>query len=163
MIAPPRSGQRLPPATLAELRFGELMPVRAEVLLAGKRSLIIGVPGAFTPVCSERHLPQFVEKADALLRSGFDQILVITPSDPFTVAAWAPQVDPEGKLRFLSDGNLEFTRRCGLTSHEKEFFLGERSCRYLMIVQDAVVERLNIETSVLNVTCTRAEAIELAA
>lgn len=162
MISPLRSGQRLPPATLAELRQGEIMPVRLEVLLAGRRSLVIGIPGAFTPICTERHLPQFVEKADALLRSGFDQILVIAPSDPFSLAAWAPSIDPKGRLRFLSDGNLEFTRRAGLVSHETELFLGERSRRYLMIVQDAVLERLNIETSVLNVTCTRADAVELA-
>lgn len=159
MTACIRQGQRLPPVTLAELRHGEVITLRVEPLLAGKRSLLIGVPGAFTPVCSERHLPQFIEAADKLRRAGFDQLLVIAPSDPFSMAAWAQQVDPEGKLRFLSDGNLDFTRKAGLTSHERALFLGERGCRYTMIVQDAVVERLNIEASVLDVTCSRAAAV----
>ncbi len=159
MIASIRQGQRLPPVTFAEMRHGEVTPVRLEPLLAGKRSLLIGVPGAFTPVCSDRHLPQFIEMADRLRKAGFDQLLVIAPSDPFVIAAWSNQVDPGRKLRFLSDGNLEFTRKTGLTSHEGALFLGERSRRYTMIVQDAVVERLNVETSVLNVTCSRAAAV----
>lgn len=159
MIASIRQGQRLPPVTFAELRNGAIATVRLEPLLAGKRSLLIGVPGAFTPICSERHIPQFIEAADGLRKAGFAQLLVIAPSDPFTLAAWAEQMDPQRKLRFLSDGNLEFTRKTGMTSHETALFLGERGRRYTMVVKDAVVERLNVETSVLNVTCTRAEAV----
>lgn len=159
MLSALKIGQRLPPATLGEYRGDVLTPVRMEPLLAGKRTIIVGVPGAFTPTCSEKHLPPFIENADTLRRSGVDQLLVISPSDPFAMAAWSREVDPGQKLRFLSDGNLEFTRKAGLVSHEPEFFLGERSRRYTMVVQDAVVERLHIETSVVNVTCSRAAAV----
>ena len=158
-----RKGRRVPPATLAELIGGSVRPVGTEPLLAGKRSLLIGVPGAFTPICHQVHLPEFVARADQFKSAGFQQLLVIAASDPFVLAAWSPTIDPEGKLRFLSDGNLELARKLGLTSQESAFFLGERSRRYTMVVQDAVVERLSVETSALDVTCTRADVVELAA
>ena len=148
---------------LAELAVGDVRAVGTEPLFAGKRSLVIGVPGAFTPICHQVHLPDFVGMADQFRAAGFQQLLVIATSDPFAMAAWSSIIDTEGRLRFLSDGNLEFTRKLGLTSYEQALFLGERSRRYTMIVQDAVVERLNVETSVLNVTCTRADVVELAA
>lgn len=163
MLGPIKKGRRVPPATLAELVGGSVCAVSTEPLLAGKRSLIIGVPGAFTPICHQVHLPDFVAMADQFRAAGFQQLLVIAASDPFATAAWASTIDPDGRLRFLSDGNLELTRKLGLTSQEQALFLGERSRRYTMIAQDAVVERLNVETSVLNVTCTRADVIELAA
>ncbi|MBP7704417.1 MAG: peroxiredoxin [Caulobacter sp.] len=156
-----RQGHRVPYATLAELWIDEVRPVTTDALFSTRHTLVIGVPGAFTPTCSEKHLPDFIQMADSLKRSGFHDIIVISPSDPFAVAAWATQVDPDGKLRFVSDGNLEFTRKAGLTSHEDRFFLGERSKRYLMIVRNAIVDRLSVEDSVLNVSCSRAQSLEL--
>ncbi len=163
MLGPIKKGRRVPPATLAELVGGSVSTVGTQALLAGKRSLIIGVPGAFTPICHQVHLPDFVAMADQFRAAGFQQLLVIAASDPFALAAWSSAIDPEGRLRFLSDGNLELTRKLGLTSREPALFLGERSCRYTMVVQDAVVERLSVETSILDVTCTRADVVELAA
>jgi peroxiredoxin len=156
-----RQGHRVPQATLAELWLADVRPITTEALFSGKTSLVIGVPGAFTPTCSEKHLPDFIEMSDRLKQSGFDDLIVLSPSDPFAIAAWATQVDPDGKLRFVSDGNLEFTRKAGLTSHEDRFFLGERSKRYLMIVRNAIVDRLSVEDSVLNVSCSRAQSLEL--
>ncbi len=163
MLGPIKTGRRVPPAALAELAGGVVRTIGTEPLFAGRRSLVIGVPGAFTPVCHQVHLPDFVAMADQFRAAGFQQLLVIAASDPFALSAWSSTIDPEGRLRFLSDGNLEFTRKLGLTSQESALFLGERSRRYTMIVQDAVVERLSVETSILNVTCTRADVVELAA
>lgn len=156
-----RQGHRVPQATLAELWLADVRPISSEALFAGRTCLVVGVPGAFTPTCSEKHLPDFIEMSDRLKRSGFDDLIVLSPSDPFAVAAWAAQVDPDGKLRFVSDGNLEFTRKAGLTSHEDRFFLGERSKRYLMIVRNAIVDRLSVEDNVVDVTCTRAQTLSV--
>jgi peroxiredoxin len=162
-IHTPRVGQRLPPVVLGELQNGELRRVPLERLLAGRRALIIGVPGAFTPVCSQRHVPDFVSKADALKALGFDLLVCISPNDPWAVAAWAEQIDPEGRLRFLSDGNMEFARETGLVELHPDLFLGERLKRFVITLKDAVVDHIGIETDILTVGCSRSEDVVLAA
>lgn len=154
-----RPGQRLPAVHLAELEFGEIRIRPLEKLLSGRKVLVVGVPGAFTPVCTTRHLPAFVEKAGQLKASGFDEIFCIAPNDPWTLEVWARQIDPEGRLRFLSDGNLEFIRAAGLVTRETGLFLGDRSRRYTLSVTNAVVDKLNVETDVIDVTCSRAEVL----
>jgi 2-Cys peroxiredoxin 5 len=157
-----RVGQRVPPAWLASLdAAGELSPVHTEKLLCGVKALVIGVPGAFTPICTHQHLPGFIERAPAIRKAGFGAVICIASSDPFATAEWAHQIDPAGRLTFLSDGNLAFTRACGLASREEALFLGERSRRYLMCVEDAVVTRLHVESSVLQVSCTSADEVLL--
>jgi peroxiredoxin len=153
-----RVGQRLPPIMLGELVFGELRRVNIETLLSGRRAVIFGVPGAFTPVCSQRHAPEFVAKAQMLKESGFDLVICIGPNDPWVMAAWSETIDPDHRIRFLSDGNLEFARRSGLTERHPDHFLGERVKRFVMITQDAVVQHLGVETTLLTVSCSSAEA-----
>ena len=163
MVKAIHQGMRIPDAQVAELVQGEVVSIRTERLLQGRRVLIVGVPGAFTPVCTSRHLPEFVARADLLLRSGFSELICIAPNDPWTVEAWARTVDPKGAIRFLSDGNLELVRAMGLTVREPQYFLGERSRRYVMAVKDAVVEKLSVEATIFDVTCTRATEVLLAA
>ena len=117
-----RVGQRLPPVVLGELVNGEVRRVPLETLLAGRRAVIFGIPGAFTPICSERHAPGFIAKAPALRKSGIDQIICIGPNDPWTMAAWAESIDPTGQVRFMSDGNLEFARQSGLIESHPRLF-----------------------------------------
>ena len=150
------TGQRVPSISLGRLDNGEVRRVGLEMLTAGQRVIIVGVPGAFTPVCTSQHVPDFVANAERLKASGFTRTLCIGPNDPWTMSAWAREVDPDGKLEFLSDGNLELSRAMGLTVREPEMFLGERSRRYLMVVNNSVIERLNIEPRPLGLTCTRA-------
>src|SRR5262245_13856743 len=114
---------------LAEMRGGEILPVSPRALFMGRRAVVIGVPGAFTPLCTLRHVPDFIRSAGALKQSGVDALYCIAPNDPFTVSAWAREVDPGGVVRFLSDGNLEFTRQLGVNIFYRDMFLGERSRR----------------------------------
>lgn len=139
--------------------FGDTLGQHTDLLFYGPRVLIVGVPGAFTPICSNKHLPPIIQRADELRRAGFAELFYVTSSDPFSTKAWAEEIDPTRQLRYVSDGNLDCARGCGLTSTEAALFLGTRSRRFTMALQDCVVTRLNVEASVLDVTCSAADAI----
>ena len=158
-----RTGQRVPPVALGELVNGEIKRLNLETMLAGRRTVVFGVAGAFTPICSQRHAPEFVAKAAFLKRSGFDRVICIGPNDPWTMAAWGQSLDPGGQVRFLSDGNGDFANTTGLVESHPDYFLGERLKRFVMITQDAVVEHLGVETTVLTLSCTRVDDVLLAA
>ena len=159
----------LPGDQLPDTRFGwltadgELKSATTRELFMRKRVIVVGVPGAFTPVCSRTHIPQFVSEAPTLLRSGFDRIVVMARNDPWAMEAWANVLDPERRLSFLSDGNLTFGRKIGLTMQAPEYFLGECLQRFVLIANDLVVERINVERSPDEVTSTAAQACQLAA
>lgn len=157
-----RIGQRIPQATICELdALGGVRAYHTEQLFSGVKAVVVGVPGAFTPVCTNKHLPPFIAEADRLKRAGFAHVICLCTSDPFALDAWARQVDPERKLRFMSDGNLDFTRAAELLTYEETFFLGQRSKRYAMTLENAIVTRLSIEPSVLEVTCTSVDDVVL--
>jgi peroxiredoxin len=118
---------------------------------------VIGVPGAFTPVCSEEHVPGLVANADKLRKWGFRQIVCIVASDPFATDAWAKLMDPQGKVRFVSDGNLDFAREFGLIVHEHKLVLGDRSERYLFAVRDGVIEVFRLEQRITDYSCTASD------
>lgn len=161
VFRPARVGRRVPNVALGELQGDEISTVHTENLFLGLRAVVIGVPGAFTPVCTKHHLPSFIESAPKLKASGFGLIACIAPNDPFTVAHWARELDPEGRVRLLSDGNLSFTRALGLSARADSLFLGERSQRYVMTLNGAVIEKLRIETDILNLFCTTADSVML--
>jgi 2-Cys peroxiredoxin 5 len=154
-------GKRVPPLNLGVLVDGMIQPRSLEMLLQGRRAVIIGVPGAFTPVCTEHHVPGLINSAERLKASGVGLLVCVTPNDPWTTDAWARLVDPERKLLFLSDGNLALAAALGTTIRDTDNFLGQRSRRYLLQTRDAVIERLNVETSPLALTCTRAQDVIL--
>lgn len=156
-----RVGERLPPVRLGRLKHGEIEGVRLEDLLAGRRVIIVGLPGAFTPTCSRTHVPDFVTNAPSLKASGFDLIICLCANDPWTLDVWARALDPLGRLLFLSDGNLELSRKLGLVRREPEYFLGERCRRFVMIVENAVITRLSIEPDLVTLTCTRSGDVML--
>jgi peroxiredoxin len=148
-------GQRVPPVRLGRLRMGEIESVSLERLVAGRKALVLGVPGAFPPVCTSQHIPELVATSDKLRASGIDRIFCLATNDPWTLQHWAAQLDPDGKIEFLSDGNLEFGRAMGLTIREPDYFLGERTSRFLMVTEDAVIRHLVVEPNSLALTCTR--------
>lgn len=154
-------GHRIPPARLAEIRNGEISEIGTEELFSGRRAVMIGVPGAFTPVCTDKHLPDFVAGADRLRRAGFDLIVCLAANDPWTVGSWAALVDPNRKIRFLSDGNLDFSRSLGLTDVRRDLYLGERTSRFLMILDSAIVQRLAVEPFAEHLTRTRCSDVFL--
>jgi peroxiredoxin len=163
MIRTIRVGERVPAVRLGRLKDGFVTSQSTEILFQGRRGIVIGVPGAFTPVCSGSHVPDFVQRAPQLKASGFDFIACLAANDPWTMEAWSRELDPEGRLIFLSDGNLEFARKTGLTRADPDQFLGERCRRFVMVLDGAVVETLNVEAELAAMTCTRSTDILLEA
>ena len=151
------NGARVPAVNLGRLDHGVVASVNAENIFEGKRSVVLGVPGAFTPVCTKEHVPDFVRSANQLVASGFDQLLCVAPNDPFVLEAWQSVVDPCRKLTFFSDGNLDFCRALGLSLKNEELFLGVRSRRYMLIVDHLTIQRVRVEANILTFACTRAE------
>ena len=154
-------GKRLPDAKLGEMVDGEIRTYVASDIFAVGRAVIVGMPGAFTPICSGRHLPNLVANAERLRDGGVKHLACIVTSDPFAIDSWRKQVDPSGQIRFLSDGNLSLARALGLMSHEPTLFLGERSARYVILTDNGVVSTVRVEDSILEVGCTAIDTLDL--
>jgi peroxiredoxin len=138
-------GDKLPAATLKRLTADGIKDVALGDLTRGKKVVLFAVPGAFTPACSERHLPGFVDQADALKAKGVDSIVCVAVNDPFVLSAWEQARNVGGKVTVLSDGNGDLTRALGLEFDGSGFGLGKRSRRYAMVVEDGTVKTLLVE------------------
>jgi peroxiredoxin len=114
-------------------------------LTAGKKIAIFALPGAYTPTCSAKHVPGFVEKAAALKAAGVDEIWCLSVNDAFVMGAWGRDQNTAGKVRMMADGSADFTRATGLTLDLTARGMGLRSNRYSMLVVDGMVKRLNVE------------------
>ena len=112
---------------------------------AGKKIALFALPGAFTPTCSAKHVPGYVEKADALKAAGIDEIWCVSVNDPFVMGAWGREQHVAGKVRMMADGSADFTKAAGLTLDLSTRGMGLRSNRYSMLVVDGVVKTLNVE------------------
>jgi peroxiredoxin len=140
---PIQPGDRLPDVPLKRIRDGvETLDMHS--LFGGKKMVLFAVPGAFTPTCSERHLPGFVERYEAFRQRGID-VACMSVNDPFVMKAWGEsQHVPEG-LQMLSDGNGEFTRALGLEMDATAYGMGTRAKRFALYVEDCVVKQLHVE------------------
>jgi peroxiredoxin len=145
-------GERVPVATLREFIEVEtegcsLGPNSFDTgkLTAGRRIAVFGLPGAFTPTCSAKHVPGFVEKAAEFAAVGIDEIWCVSVNDPFVMGAWGRDQHSGGKVRMMADGSAEFTRAMGLDVDMSARGFGVRSQRYSMLIDDGVVRVLNIE------------------
>lgn len=145
-------GDTLPATTLME--FSEVEgngcslgpnPVDVAKATAGKTIAVFALPGAFTPTCSAKHVPGFVEHFDAFKASGVDEIWCVSVNDAFVMGAWAREQKTGGKVRMLADGSADFTKATGLTLDLSGRGMGLRSTRYSMLVKDGKVTSLNIE------------------
>jgi peroxiredoxin len=137
-------GERLPDLALTIAGGDGPQPTTSGEYFRGKRVALFAVPGAFTPTCSARHLPSYVDKAAELKGKGVDEIACISVNDPFVMQAWG-QRDGSADITMLADGNGDFTDALGLAMDGSKFGMGKRSQRYSMIVNDGVVEQLNVE------------------
>jgi peroxiredoxin len=154
-MSPILNGSRVPGVLLSRLEDNVLRTVSTERLFAWGKAVVMGIPGAFTPVCTQRHIPEFVQSAERLTAAGYSHLICIAPNDPFVLDAWARQVDPLSKIEFYSDGNLELTRSLGLLEQVSHLYLGWRSSRYLMVTADGVIQRLRVEKDPVEYGCTR--------
>jgi glutaredoxin/glutathione-dependent peroxiredoxin len=145
-------GEKLPQATVYELIEDEregctIGPNSFDVheQTAGKRVVIFGLPGAFTPTCSAKHVPGYVEQAEKLRAAGIDEIWCVSVNDAFVMGAWARDQHTSGKVRMMADGSAAFTRALGLEQDLSARGMGIRSQRYAMVVDDGVVKTLHVE------------------
>jgi peroxiredoxin len=137
-------GERLPDVPLSIGGPDGPQPTTSGEYFRGKKVALFAVPGAFTPTCSARHLPSYVEKAQELKGQGIDEIACISVNDPFVMSAWGER-DGSEDITMIADGNGQFTDAVGLAFDGSKFGMGHRSQRYSMIVNDGVVEQLNVE------------------
>jgi peroxiredoxin len=145
-------GDRLPDATLTEMIDTErpgctVGPNQFAVadLVKGKRIVIFGLPGAFTPTCSAKHVPSYVSNIDKLRDKGVDEVWCVSVNDAFVMGAWGREQRCDGKVRMMADGSAELTRKLGLELDLTARGMGVRSQRYAMLVEDGVVKRLSVE------------------
>jgi len=139
-------GDRIPDVTLTIATGDGPHPVSSNDFFNDKTVALFAVPGAFTPTCSARHLPSYVEKAADLKGKGVDEIACVSVNDPFVMAAWN-KADGSDDITMISDGNGEFAEAVGLSMDASKFGMGKRSQRYSMLVKDGVVEQLNVEAA----------------
>ncbi|MEH3104758.1 MAG: peroxiredoxin [Sphingomonas phyllosphaerae] len=137
-------GERLPSVQLTKLVADGREPIDTADYFEGRRVALFAVPGAYTPTCSAKHLPGFIEKADALKAKGVDEIACTAVNDPFVLEAWAKANGAQG-ITMLADGNADFASALGLDMDGTKFGMGRRSQRYAMVVNDGVVESLHVE------------------
>ena len=154
--------------TVADVVFKFMGPegltdIKSSDLFRGKRIAVFGLPGAYTPVCSAKHLPDFVSHADELMGKEIDGIVCISVNDPFVMKAWGDANGAENKIQMMSDHQGEFTRAIGLALDLSHFGCGERSERYSMIVNDRVVEEINVEKDFLACEVSSVESLIKAA
>ena len=139
-------GDKLPNITLSTMAEEGPKPISVEELCAGKKVVLFAVPGAFTPTCSNQHLPGFVSNSAALKEKGVDLVACISVNDPFVMAAWSKDRDAAEDVLMLADGNAEFTSAIGLEMDVSGFGMGMRSQRYSMVIDNGVVSSLNVES-----------------
>ncbi|OAY53787.1 peroxiredoxin-2 [Manihot esculenta] len=145
-MAPVAVADTLPEGTLAHFdEQDQLQQVSVHSLAAGKKVVIVGVPGAFTPTCSLKHVPGFIEKAEVLKSKGVGEILCISVNDPFVMKAWAKTYPENKHVKFLADGSASYTHALGLELDLKDIGLGTRSRRFALLVDDLKVKAANLE------------------
>jgi peroxiredoxin len=142
---PIQVGEKIPTVTLTRMGEKGPEPISTDELFAGKKVVLFAVPGAFTPTCSARHLPSFLEHADALKAKGIDEIVCTSVNDAFVMQAWGQNQQADGKVVMLADGDAALTKALGLELDLTGKGLGLRSQRYSMLVEDGVVKSLNID------------------
>ena len=118
---------------------------KVEEQVKGKKIAMFGLPGAFTPTCSAKHVPSYLNNLDKLKSKGVDEVWCFAVNDPFVMGAWSRDQDAGGKIRFMGDGSAEYTKKMGLELDLNARGLGMRCQRFSMLVDDGVVKQLNVE------------------
>lgn len=139
-----QAGDRIPEATLTVMTSEGPSPLTTADLFGGKRVVLFSVPGAFTPTCSAKHLPGFVDHADEILAKGVDEIACMAVNDVFVMNAWGKSANADA-ITMVADGNGDFARALGLELDASGFGMGQRSQRFALIAEDGVVTKLFVE------------------
>ena len=140
-----QTGDKLPETTLVKVTENGPEQVSTADYFKGRKVALFSVPGAFTPTCSAKHLPGFVDKAEELKAKGIDEIACTAVNDAFVMGAWGKNAEAGATVTMLADGNGAFAEAVGLTMDGTAFGMGKRGQRFSMVVNDGVVEQLNVE------------------
>jgi glutaredoxin/glutathione-dependent peroxiredoxin len=138
-------GDRIPSASLKHMTADGMQTITTDQLFKGKKVVLFALPGAFTPTCSAKHLPGFVQNAETIKGKGVDTIACLSVNDAFVMNAWGKDQKVGDKVMMLADGNGDFSKAVGLTMDGTGYGMGTRAQRYAMVVQDGVVKALNVE------------------
>jgi peroxiredoxin len=140
-----KNGDRLPEGTFMTMTDKGPSPITTDAVFKGKKVVLISVPGAFTPTCSNKHLPGYVERYSEFKQKGVDTIACMAVNDPFVMDAWSKAKGADGKVLMLADGNGEYARKLGLEMDGTKYGMGMRGKRFSAVVEDGVVKELNVE------------------
>lgn len=151
-------GDQIPSATLYRMTTEGPKEISTEEIFSGKKVVLFAVPGAFTPGCSQTHLPGFVASADKIKAKGVDTIACVSVNDAFVMGAWGDNHNAS-EILMLGDGNADFTTALGLDLDARGFGLGTRSKRYSMVVEDGKVTHLNVEPDGAGIDVSTAEKL----
>ena len=138
-------GEKIPSVKLKHMTADGPKEALSDELFAGKKAVLFALPGAFTPTCSAKHVPGFVNNFDALKAKGVELIACLSVNDAFVMGAWGRDQKAEDKVLMLADGNADFTKAVGLDADFSGYGMGTRSQRYAMLLEDGVVKVLNVE------------------
>ena len=139
-------GEKLPDAKFKTMTADGAKDLSTADIFAGKKVVLFGVPGAFTPTCSNNHLPGYLENFDAIKSRGIDTIAVIATNDVHVMGAWARFTGGEGKILYLADGSGDFARATGLDVDLSQAGMGQRNKRFSLVAEDGVVKAINVES-----------------
>ncbi len=138
-------GDSIPANKLTELSATGMDTYSLADMSVGKKVVVFGVPGAFTPTCSQKHLPGYVAQAEQLAGKGVSDVVCVSVNDAFVMGAWGASAGAAGKVRMFADGNGDFTKACGLDFDGSAFGMGLRCLRFAMVIEDGKVTLLNVE------------------
>jgi len=139
------NGDRLPDGSFMTMTEKGPAPISSDDVFKGKRVVLFAVPGAFTPTCSNKHLPGYLERYDEFKTKGIDTIACMAVNDAFVMDAWSKAKGADGKVLMLADGNGDYTKKLGLELDASKHGMGTRGRRFSAIVEDGVVKELNVE------------------
>jgi peroxiredoxin len=142
---PIQVGDRVPEGTFMRMTLSGPAPITTDEIFKGKKVVVFGIPGAFTPTCSQKHLPGYLEKSEEFKGKAVDTIACVAANDVFVVDAWAKAQGVGAKVLMLADGNAEYAKALDLTLDASKFGMGTRIKRFSMIVEDGVVKQMNVE------------------
>lgn len=152
-------GDKMPEGAFGVMTAEGPGQITSDELFSGKKTVVFAVPGAFTPACSAKHLPGFIEKSDAIKAKGVDIIACLSVNDVFVMGAWSKDQGADGKVKLLADGNADYVKALGLQLDASGFGMGTRGERFAIVVDDGVVTQLHREAAASDVKASSAENI----
>ena len=147
-----KNGDKMPSGAFKIIGNDGTQEISTEELFSGKKVAFFSVPGAFTPTCSNEHLPSFLKNYDKIIDKGFDTIACMSVNDAFVMKAWGEERGVDNKILMLADGNADYTKSLGLELDGSGFGLGIRAKRFSIVVNDGRVEQLNVDEGAYDLT-----------